>query len=85
MVVIYGNIFYFADNLQIVYEGKLSKCWTVLQHTKYWWKLNIPFEYSDVQLTRDEGHCVDDVSKSAKPNCQSSSSYKVNSEVYRAE
>ena len=65
MVVIYGNIFYFADMLQIGCEGKLSKCWTMLQQVKYWWKLNIPFEYSNMWSTKDEGHCIDDISKCA--------------------
>ena len=62
-------------------EGKLSKCWTVLQHVKYQWKLNIPFEYSNVQLTRGEGHHFDDVPKHTSPNFLCSSSYEANSEA----
>ena len=85
MVVIYGNIFFFIDILQIRCEGKYFKCWTVLQQVKYLWKLNIPFKYSNAQLTRGKGHSVDDVPKCVSPNCLCSSSYEENNEAVSVE
>ena len=44
--------------------------------------MNIHFKYFYAQLTRDEGHHVDDVTMHASPNWLCSSSYEVNSEAY---
>ena len=63
------------------FEGKLSKCWTVLHQVKYKWKKNIPFKYYNAQLTKDEGHHVDDVLECTSPNCLCSSIYEVNIDV----
>ena len=59
---IYGNIFYFADNLQLFVKENCLSIWIVMQNAKYWSKWNIPLEYSYVQLTKDAWHHDDDVS-----------------------
>ena len=43
--------------------------------------MNIPFKYSNTQLTKGKGHHVDDVSKHASKNSLCSSSYEINIEA----